>query len=406
MKKALSVLLTAAMAASMMAGCGSSSDGAASGTTTDNGAAAGTESAGAAAADGAAFKIGGIGPTTGAAAIYGTAVMNGAQIAVDEINAAGGINGYQIAYKFEDDQHDAEKSVNAYNSLKDWGMQMLMGTVTTTPCVAVVEKTAEDGMYELTPSASSTDVIDNDNVFQVCFTDPNQGIGAAQYIGQNNLAQKVAVIYDSSDVYSSGIYAKFAEEAANQNFEIVSAEAFTADNKTDFSVQLSKAQGADADLVFLPIYYNEASLILAQAKAMGYAPKFFGCDGLDGILGVENFDASLAEGVMLLTPFAADAQDDATKNFVSAYEAAYGDTPNQFAADAYDAVYVVKEAIEKSGATPADGVSGICDKLKGVMTEITYDGLTGSAMSWAADGTVNKAPKAMEIKNGEYSLIQ
>ena len=406
MKKALSVLLTAAMAASMMAGCGSSSDGAASGATTDNGAAAGTESAGAAEADGAAFKIGGIGPTTGAAAIYGTAVMNGAQIAVDEINAAGGINGYQIAYKFEDDQHDAEKSVNAYNSLKDWGMQMLMGTVTTTPCVAVVEKTAEDGMYELTPSASSTDVIDNDNVFQVCFTDPNQGTASAQYIGENKLAAKVAVIYDSSDVYSSGIYAKFAEEAANQNFEIVSAEAFTADNKTDFSVQLSKAQGADADLVFLPIYYNEASLILAQAKAMGYAPKFFGCDGLDGILGVDNFDPSLAEGVMLLTPFAADAQDDATKNFVSAYEAAYGDTPNQFAADAYDAVYVVKEAIEKSGATPADGVSGICDKLKGVMTEITYDGLTGSAMSWAADGTVNKAPKAMEIKNGEYSLIQ
>jgi branched-chain amino acid transport system substrate-binding protein len=206
MKKALSVLLTAAMAASMMAGCGSSSDGAASGTTTDNGAAAGTESAGAAEADGAAFKIGGIGPTTGAAAIYGTAVMNGAQIAVDEINAAGGINGYQIAYKFEDDQHDAEKSVNAYNSLKDWGMQMLMGTVTTTPCVAVVEKTAEDGMYELTPSASSTDVIDNDNVFQVCFTDPNQGTASAQYIGENKLAAKVAVIYDSSDVYSSGIY--------------------------------------------------------------------------------------------------------------------------------------------------------------------------------------------------------
>ena len=248
MKKALSVLLTAAMAASMMAGCGSSSDGAASGTTTDNGAAAGTESAGAAEADGAAFKIGGIGPTTGAAAIYGTAVMNGAQIAVDEINAAGGINGYQIAYKFEDDQHDAEKSVNAYNSLKDWGMQMLMGTVTTTPCVAVVEKTAEDGMYELTPSASSTDVIDNDNVFQVCFTDPNQGTASAQYIGENKLAAKVAVIYDSSDVYSSGIEANFVKEAQNQGLEVVAEEAFTADSKTDFSTQLQKAQSAGAEL--------------------------------------------------------------------------------------------------------------------------------------------------------------
>ena len=401
MKKAVSMFLAAALAVGTFAGCGSSAD------TGSTGSAASTESGSTdSAADGSVFKIGGIGPTTGAAAIYGSAVMNAAQIAVDEINEAGGINGYQVEFKAEDDQSDAEKSVNAYNSLKDWGMQVLMGTVTTTPCIAVADKTAEDGMFEITPSASSTDVIENDNVFQACFTDPNQGTASAQYIGENNLATKVAVIYDSSDVYSSGIYAKFAEEAANQNFEIVSAEAFTADNKTDFSVQLSKAQGADADLVFLPIYYNEASLILAQAKAMGYAPKFFGCDGLDGILGVENFDASLAEGVMLLTPFAADAQDDATKNFVSAYEAAYGDTPNQFAADAYDAVYVVKEAIEKSGATPADGVSGICDKLKGVMTEITYDGLTGSAMSWAADGTVNKAPKAMEIKNGEYSLIQ
>ena len=365
MKKALSVLLTAAMAASMMAGCGSSSDGAASGTTTDNGAAAGTESAGAAAADGAAFKIGGIGPTTGAAAIYGTAVMNGAQIAVDEINAAGGINGYQIAYKFEDDQHDAEKSVNAYNSLKDWGMQMLMGTVTTTPCVAVVEKTAEDGMYELTPSASSTDVIDNDNVFQVCFTDPNQGTASAQYIGENKLAAKVAVIYDSSDVYSSGIEANFVKEAQNQGLEVVAEEAFTADSKTDFSTQLQKAQSAGAELVFLPIYYTEASIILTQADSMGYAPTFFGCDGLDGLLGVENFDTELAEGVMLLTPFAADADDEKTQSFVTKYKEAYGDTPNQFAADAYDAIYIIKAAAEQAGVTPDMSVADIGSALEG-----------------------------------------
>ena len=240
----------------------------------------------------------------------------------------------------------------------------------------------------------------------MCFTDPNQGVGAADYIGQNNVATKVAVIYDSSDVYSSGIFAKFKEEAASQNFEIVSEEAFTADNKTDFSVQLAKAQEAGADLVFLPIYYSEASLILKQADSMGYAPKFFGCDGLDGILGVENFDQKLAEGVMLLTPFAADAKDDATQKFVSAYEAAYGETPNQFAADAYDAVYVVKAAAEKCEATPADSVTDLCDKLKAAMQEISYDGLTGDSMSWSADGTVNKAPKAMEIKNGAYALVQ
>ena len=406
MKKWMSLLLVAAMTMSLLAGCAGSGSGDAS---TDS-ASESTETAAddtTAAASGETFKIGGIGPVTGGAAVYGLAVKNATELAINEINAAGGINGYQVEFNFQDDELDNEKSVNAYNNLKDWGMNILVGTVTSGCCIAVAAETKNDNMFQLTPSGSSVDCINgNDNVFQVCFTDPNQGVGAAQYIGQNGLATKVAVIYDSSDVYSSGIYAKFAEEAANQNFEIVSAEAFTADNKTDFSVQLSKAQEAEADLVFLPIYYTEASLILAQANSMGYAPKFFGCDGLDGILGVENFDPALAEGVMLLTPFAADAQDEATKNFVSAYEAAYGDTPNQFAADAYDAVYVVKAAAEKSGATPADGVSGICDKLKAAMTEITYDGLTGSGMSWTAEGTVNKEPKAMEIKNGEYALIQ
>ena len=390
-KKMLSVLLAAAMTMSLLAGCGSNSS-------------AGTDSADASAET---FKIGGIGPITGAGAVYGIAVKNGAELAIKEINEAGGINGYQIEYNFQDDELDNEKSVNAYNTLKDWGMNMLVGSVTSGCCVAVAAESKNDNMFQITPSGSSVDCIEgNDNVFQVCFTDPNQGVGAADYIGENNLASKVAVIYDSSDVYSSGIYAKFKEEAATQNFEIVSEEAFTADNKTDFSVQLAKAQEAGAELVFLPIYYTEASLILKQADSMGYAPKFFGCDGLDGILGVENFDTSLAEGVMLLTPFAADAQDDLTKKFVSAYETAYNDTPNQFAADAYDAVYAIKAAAEKGDVAPSDGVSGICDKMKAAMQEITIDGLTGEGMNWAADGTVNKAPKAMEIKNGAYALVQ
>ena len=391
MKKLISLTLAAAMTMSLLAGCGSNSS-------------AGTDSADASVET---FKIGGIGPITGAGAVYGIAVKNGAELAIKEINEAGGINGYQIEYNFQDDELDNEKSVNAYNTLKDWGMNMLVGSVTSGCCVAVAAESKNDNMFQITPSGSSVDCIEgNDNVFQVCFTDPNQGVGAADYIGENNLASKVAVIYDSSDVYSSGIYAKFKEEAATQNFEIVSEEAFTADNKTDFSVQLAKAQEAGAELVFLPIYYTEASLILKQADSMGYAPKFFGCDGLDGILGVENFDTSLAEGVMLLTPFAADAQDDLTKKFVSAYETAYNDTPNQFAADAYDAVYAIKAAAEKGDVAPSDGVSGICDKMKAAMQEITVNGLTGEGMNWAADGTVNKAPKAMEIKNGAYALVQ
>ena len=399
MKKAVSMFLAAALAVGTFAGCGSSAD------TGSTGSAASTESGStdSAAADGSVFKIGGIGPTTGAAAIYGSAVMNAAQIAVDEINEAGGINGYQVEFKAEDDQSDAEKSVNAYNSLKDWGMQVLMGTVTTTPCIAVADKTAEDGMFEITPSASSTDVIENDNVFQACFTDPNQGTASAQYIGENNLATKVAVIYDSSDVYSSGIEATFVKEAANQGFEVVAEEAFTADSKTDFSTQLQKAQSEGADLVFLPIYYTEASIILNQANGMGYEPTFFGCDGMDGILDVKNFDTSLAEGLMLLTPFVADADDEKTQAFVSAYEEKFGETPNQFAADTYDAMYIIKAAAEKAGVTPDMSASDICEAMKTAMTEITFDGLTGEGMTW--DGEPSKAPKAMKIVDGAYTAM-
>ena len=351
------------------------------------------------------FKIGGIGPITGGAAVYGQAVMNASQMAADDINAEGGINGYQIEFNFQDDEHDAEKSVNAYNTLKDWGMQMLLGTVTSTPCTAVEGEASNDNMFLLTPSGSAVESISGDNAFRVCFSDPNQGTASAQYIGENKLAEKVAVIYNSSDVYSTGIYNNFVTESANQPFEIVSAEAFTEDSKTDFSVQLQKAKDAGADMVFLPIYYTEASLILTQAAGMDYAPTFFGCDGLDGLLAVEGFDTSLAEGVMLLTPFAADADDEQTKAFVSAYEEKYGETPIQFAADAYDGMYIIKAAAEKADITPDMDASAICDALKAAMTEITYDGLTGSGMTWSADGEPNKEPKAVVIKDGAYTAM-
>ena len=348
------------------------------------------------------FYIGGIGPITGGAAVYGQNVMNAAQIAVDEINAAGGINGYMIEYRFEDDVHDPEMAVNAYNTLKDWKMQILMGTVTSNPGNAVKEETYADNMFMLTPSGSAPDVIQYDNAFAVCFADPNQGKASAIYIADNNLATKVAVIYNSSDVYSTGIYETFAEEAKNQNLE-VTAEAFTDDSNSDFNVQLQKAKDNGAELVFLPIYYEEATLILTQAAAMNYKPLFFGCDGLDGILGVENFDTTLAEGVMLLTPFAADAKDAKTQKFVADYKAKHDDVvPNQFAADAYDAIYIIKAAIEKSGVTPDMSVSDICNGLKDAMTKLQVDGLTGAGMTWEATGEVNKAPIAVVIKDGQY----
>jgi branched-chain amino acid transport system substrate-binding protein len=379
--KVLSVVMASAMAVTMLAGCGSN---------------AGSGS------DSNTFKIGAIGPLTGGAAAYGNAVINGAQLAVDEINAAGGINGYQIEYKAEDDEHNAEKSVNAYNTLKDWGMQVLVGSTTSAPSIAVSEYTKSDNMFQLTPSGSAVDCVKYDNVFRVCFSDPSQGTAAAQYIGSHNLATKVGIIYDNSDVYSQGVYQKFAEESANQGYEIVSTESYTQDNNTDFSVQLQKAKDAGADLVFLPIYYSDASLILTQANTMGYKPTFFGVDGMDGILTVENFDTSLAEGLMLLTPFAADAKDDLTVNFVSKYNEKYGETPNQFAADAYDAVFIIKAAIEKAGATPSMSTSELCDAIKGAMTQIEVAGLTSSKMTWDASGEPNKEPKAVTIRGGVY----
>ena len=390
MKKFISVMLVAAMAVTALTGCGSNSSSSSK-------------------KDADKYYIGGIGPTTGATAIYGTAVKNGAQIAVDEINAAGGINGKQIEYRFEDDQNDAEKAVNAYNTLKDWGMQMLVGTTTTAPCIAVAGKTASDNVFQITPSASSPSVLSsgNGNVFQVCFTDPNQGVASAQYIAENKLATKIGIIYDSSDVYSSGIEEKFEAEAKTQGLNIVSKAAFTADSKTDFGTQLQKAKDAGADLLFLPIYYQEASIILKQEDTMGYKPKFFGVDGMDGILTVENFDTKLAEDVMLLTPFAADAKDKTVQNFVKTYKEKYKDTPNQFAADSYDAVYALKAAIEESKATTDMSASDMCDALKGAMTKIKMQGLTGGkdGLTWNESGEVTKSPKAVIIKNGAYKAM-
>ena len=352
------------------------------------------------------FKIGGIGPTTGDAAIYGTAVQNGIQLAVDEINEAGGINGKQIEYKFEDDQSDSEKSLNAYNNLKDWGMQMLVGTVTSTPCTAVVEETQADNMFQLTPSATAENSIQYENAFRMCFSDPNQGTASADYIADNGIATKIAVIYNSSDTYSTGIYQKFAEEAKNKGLDVVAAEAFTADQNKDFSVQIQKAKDAGAELVFLPIYYQEASLILAQANKAGFTPKYFGCDGMDGLLALEGFDTSLAEGVMFQTPFTADAEDEETQTFVSDFKDKFGETPIQFAADAYDCVYVIKAAAEKAEITPDMSTSEICDALKTAMTEITYDGLTGKQITWGADGEPTKLPTVVVVEGGKYKVLE
>ena len=346
-----------------------------------------------------AITIGLIGPMTGAAASYGTSVAQGAAIAVEEVNALGGV---QLALDVQDDTHDAEVAINAYNATLDNGAKMIIGTVTTAPCIAVGAQAYEDRIFMLTPSASSPKVVEGkDNMYQVCFTDPAQGSASAQYIADKALATKIAVIYNNADAYSTGIYQTFVEKAAALGLEVVSETTFT-DDTTDFTVQVTAAKDAGAELVFLPIYYTPASMILKQANDMAYAPIFFGVDGMDGILtSIEGFDTSLAEGVMLLTPFSADAQDEKTVNFVTKYEAAYNKTPDQFAADSYDAVYAVYNAINNAGITAETSPEDACELMIAQMQTLTVDGVTGT-MTWAATGEVTKTPTAVKIEGGKY----
>ena len=349
-----------------------------------------------------ALKIAVIGPMTGGAAVYGTAVANGAKIAAEEINAKGGM---QIILDVQDDEHDPEKGINAYNATMDNGAQMILATVTTAPCLAVSTVAYEERVFMLTPSASATGVTeDKDNVFQVCFTDPGQGIAAADMVVAKNMGTKVGIIYNNADVYSTGIYQAFAARAAELNLEIVATATFADDATTNFTVQLAKCKDAGADLVFLPIYYTPASLILKQAKDDGYAPVFFGGDGMDGILALEGFDKTLAEGLMLLTPFAASSQDEKTQSFVKAYVAAYGEEPNQFAADAYDGIYALYTAAMNAGITSDTSATEACELLIAQFPTLNISGLTGE-LAWAATGEVLKTPAVYVVKNGAYEKI-
>lgn len=403
MKKALSLILTLVMVFALVA-CGGSSSTSSTSTTapaeTTTPAATDSTPAAEAPAGAQVFKLGGTGPLTGGAAIYGQAVKNAAELAVAEVNALGGL---QFELNFQDDAHDAEKAVNAYNTLKDWGMQVSLGSVTSTPCVATAAETYADRIFAITPSGSSTAVLEgNDNQFQMCFTDPNQGSASAQYIADKALATKVAVIWKNDDVYSKGIYDTFMAAAPGLGLEVVSDTTFADGNDTDFSVQIADAQKNGAELVFLPMYYTPASLIFAQAKNVGYAPIWFGVDGMDGILTLEGFDTSLAEGVILLTPFNADSDDARTQAFVKNYQAQYGEIPNQFAADAYDCVYAYKQALENANCTSDMSAEDICAAMIEQFTTMTFDGLTGDGMTWGTDGAVTKSPKGMMIQNGAY----
>lgn len=345
------------------------------------------------------IRIGGIGPLSGGYANYGFSVKNGAQLAVDEINAAGGINGKQIELSFQDSQADPESAVNAYGKLMDWGMQVSLGGVLSGETASIVAAAREDNIMLITPSGSADKCIDgNSRAFRVCFYDSFQGAAAAQYIKNNNMVDTVGILYQSDIDYSVGLYNAFVEECGKSGITIAETQTFTDATKTDFSTQINALVNSGVKLVFIPFYAEEASTFLTQARGK-FADDvyFFGADGLDGILGKVEQDPTIANNVLMLTPFAADDPAENVQAFVKAYQAAYNATPDQFAADAYDAVYVIKAAVEKAGTTDGDAMAA-------AMTSLEVTGVTGT-MTWNADGNTNKNASAILYYDGVGSLF-
>ncbi len=385
MKKVLAIVLTLVMAVSVFAGC---------------------QPAAQNQADANTIKIGMTGPLTGGAAVYGTAVEAAMKIAVAEINAkAEKDGGLKIEFKSQDDEHDNEKATNAYNALKDWGMQIFAGAVTTGPCLAISSSAVADQIFMMTPSGSSDKIANaGNNVFQMCFTDPNQGASAAQLVFDKKLGTKIGVIYDNSDDYSKGLLNGFKTKAAELGLTIVEETSFTADNKSDLSTQVNQCKDAGCDFVFLPIYATEATQILTHANKIGYKPTFFGCDGMDGVLTIDGFDTALAEGLMLMTPFNPDAEG--SKAFVDQYKAMMnGEVPNQFAADGYDVIYAIYNACVAAGVKGDMAAADVCAKLVDYFKTYEFSGLTGSGMTWDAAGMISKIPAAVVIENGAYKAL-
>ena len=347
-------------------------------------------------------RLGLIGPMTGDNANYGTSTRDGAQIAVDEINEAGGVNGYTFVLDTQDSQGDPDSAVSAYGKLMDSGMNVSLGCVLSGEAQSVITAAVEDGILIVTPTSSAVACIEgNPNAFRVCFNDAAQGTASADYIADNNLGTKIAVFYQSDIDYSAGLYETFQAEAANRGLEIVEEQTFTAGSNTDFSTQINAIRDSGCELVFLPIYAAEAATFLTQAAGKLDGITFFGCDGMDGIQ-TKVSDTSLIEGLMMLTPFAADAEDAATQSFVEKYVPVHGTEPDQFAADGYDAVYIVKAAMEQCGKTPAD--ADFNEAMVAAMYEIQVEGLTGT-MTWDENNEPNKPAKAMVFHDGVAELF-
>lgn len=352
-------------------------------------------------ADDNVFLIGGCGPLTGANASYGNSVMHGAEIAIQEINEAGGVQVGDVTYTFElafeDDEATEDKAVQAYNTLMDQGMNGFLGATTSGACIATVSLSQMDGILQITPSGSAEGCINGDNSFRICFSDPEQGTAMADYAVETLGLKKIAVLYDTANEYSTGIQAAFEEEVKAKGGEIVASEAFQSGD-VDFSTQLTTIKGTDAEAIYVPSYYQDVTYITKQASEQGIDVQFLGSDGWDGVLKTVT-DPATVEGCIFTSPFCAAVDDEKVVNFVGAYEEAYGETPDQFAADAYDGVYAFKAAMEQAGSIEsADMIAA--------MPEISVSGLTGDPITFEESGAAVKDVKFVTVKDGAYAYVE
>lgn len=340
------------------------------------------------------FFIGATGPLTGDASSYGISVNNGAMLAIEEINAAGGLNGYEFKFEMKDDKATAEDAATGYDSLMDAGMQISIGSVTSGSCESFATKSVADNLFFITPSASAANVIENrDNAFRVCFGDPDQGTLAVDELVKAGYT-KIGAIYDTSDTYSSGIYAAFDAEMKKRGIEYTTTS-FDKENNKDFSTQVETLK--DCDVIFLPIYYTEAGLIAKTCVSKGCKAVLFGCDGLDGV--ADQIDETVTNKISYITPFDVNSTAEVPKKFVEAYKAKYNEVPDQFAADGYDAIYAIYEAMKVADIKDVNiDPSDLCEAVKKAITDESFklDGATGE-MSWDASGACAKVPQIVEV---------
>lgn len=395
MKKVIALLLVAVLCLGCFAACGGS-EGTGSDETTVEGQTTETKkdvSGDNYAANNTEYIIGCTGPLTGDAASYGISVQEGAQIAIDEINAAGGLNGVKFKFDMKDDKAGVADAQTGYDSLYESGMQASIGSVTSGSAKAFGEKAAEDNVFFMTPSASAANVIEcGNNCFRVCFGDPDQGTITAEELAGKY--EKIGAIYDNSDPYSTGVYEAFKAkmDELNKEFE---TQYFDAENKKDFSTQAEALK--DCDVVYLPIYYTEAGLIAKALAAKGSKADIFGSDGLDGV--ADQIDETVTASIRYITPFDANSENAVTAKFVAAYKEKYDKTPDQFAADGYDAVMAIYEAMKAAGVDDVTiSPSELCDKLVATVTadDFKLDGATGT-MTWDATGACLKVPQIVEL---------